>query len=120
MQRISKDVKSVDHLKLGNKVINEQTFDRETLTKTEIGKATISKYLAKNIESLNINANVDLIIDSESNSITSEQKYCTPISASYNKQDATKYEKNPYIHQKKGEAEMELQTGWSTYRTTLA
>ena len=118
MQRVTHKDSDIDHLKSGSRILSDQTFNKDVLTKTDTGKRLISTYLAENIQNMVFTKDVKVIVDSEMNAYLcscadhcSCQKYSTPIMCSF---DASMLEKRSElkhltsVKQSKGEAEMSV------------
>ena len=64
-QRKSKKENDVSHLITQDRIISKDVFNKDIITRTDIGKKLIITYVAKNIGDLALNRNVSVIVDSE-------------------------------------------------------
>lgn len=121
-QRTTSAKDSIAHLKTRNEMINKTKFDKAALVSTTEGKFVISTYLAENVESLTINENISIIIDSELHLGGCSCRipgidcncnvYAKPITCEFSKVDGLESVTiNDSIQQRKGEAEMS-QVDW--------
>ena len=113
-QRQEKTDKSVTHLKSVSSLLNDENFNKAALTKTLEGKTLISTYLAKNIDALSIDKQVELVIDSQLVESTCScdiemcmcSKFCTPLARKFETGKHFQAVQLTSIRQRKGEAEM--------------
>ena len=114
---------SINHLLAGKDFISKTTFSKDACITSAEGKSLVSKYLAMNVETLKLNRNVSVIIDSEfilegcsselhGDDACSCPKYCIPIKCNFNSnKGAEKVSHLNCVQQRKGEAEM-AQADW--------
>ncbi|KAH3693584.1 hypothetical protein DPMN_081018 [Dreissena polymorpha] len=119
--------RDVDHLKPTATFLNESTFNKEVVTKSEAGKRMISTYLADNCTSLLLDRDIQVVIDSElykskqcsciphpcssSSGQCDCREYCDPICVQFSSHHGCKTDplcgnREEVVKQCKGEAEI--------------
>ena len=116
-QRKTKKENDVSHLVTHDRIISNDVFNKDIITRTDTGKKLISTYVAKNVCDLTLNRSVSVVVDSElivkkdceCTGICKCADFCIPIIYIVKTRpecDETNITQTLDVRQRKGEAEM--------------